>query len=371
MFIERVKFTEPYSLQLVGGDDQRLETFLAQKGILSEDDIPNLPFHPIDQPIVTPYPPIVEPYPPGVVPPPGGGYPPGTPPTPIPPGGGVLYPCGQIPLGGIIMWSGAIADIDTVCWALCDGTPPTPDLRNRFIVGAGVDDPTLNFYQVGDTGGLDEVDISHLHAAGTLAADNESAHTHGIGTYAAANESSHTHGDGTYAAANDTHDHNDTFTIDNDAHTHDVTGTSGSEATHYHVAGNLSTATPTNTPSGHAITDGASTEVLSLASHMTHVHEVTGNTQSGVAHSHGDGTYAAASDTHNHGISGSVSNDTHGHDVTGTSGAGSAHTHSLSGTSGAGSAHGHTISGNTATGGDTTHDNRPQYYALAFIMRIA
>ena len=34
------------------------------------------------------------------------------------------------------MWSGTIADIPTG-WALCDGiTPNTPDLRNRFIVGA-------------------------------------------------------------------------------------------------------------------------------------------------------------------------------------------------------------------------------------------
>lgn len=44
---------------------------------------------------------------------------------------------GTIPVGGIIMWSGTIANIP-IGWALCDGntTNGTPDLRNRFIVGA-------------------------------------------------------------------------------------------------------------------------------------------------------------------------------------------------------------------------------------------
>lgn len=42
---------------------------------------------------------------------------------------------GTIPVGGIIMWSGTIASIPTG-WALCNGSSSTPDLRNRFIVGA-------------------------------------------------------------------------------------------------------------------------------------------------------------------------------------------------------------------------------------------
>ena len=42
---------------------------------------------------------------------------------------------GTIPVGGIIMWSGTIANIPTG-WALCNGSNSTPDLRNRFIVGA-------------------------------------------------------------------------------------------------------------------------------------------------------------------------------------------------------------------------------------------
>lgn len=42
---------------------------------------------------------------------------------------------GTIPIGGIIMWSGTIASIPTG-WALCNGSSSTPDLRNKFIVGA-------------------------------------------------------------------------------------------------------------------------------------------------------------------------------------------------------------------------------------------
>lgn len=44
-----------------------------------------------------------------------------------------------VPTGSIVMWSGTIATIPTG-WALCDGTNGTPDLRERFIVGAGLTD---------------------------------------------------------------------------------------------------------------------------------------------------------------------------------------------------------------------------------------
>jgi microcystin-dependent protein len=43
-----------------------------------------------------------------------------------------------VPSGGIIMWSGSIATIPTG-WFLCNGANSTPDLRNRFIIGANVD----------------------------------------------------------------------------------------------------------------------------------------------------------------------------------------------------------------------------------------
>lgn len=53
---------------------------------------------------------------------------------------------GNVPSGGIIMWSGTVANIPAN-WALCDGNNGTPNLTDRFIVGAG------NTYTPGDTGG--------------------------------------------------------------------------------------------------------------------------------------------------------------------------------------------------------------------------
>ena len=51
-----------------------------------------------------------------------------------------------VPGGFIGMWSGSAETIPTG-WALCDGTNGTPDLTDRFILGAG------KAYQPGATGG--------------------------------------------------------------------------------------------------------------------------------------------------------------------------------------------------------------------------
>lgn len=51
-----------------------------------------------------------------------------------------------VPNGAIIMWSGTVATIPNG-FLLCDGTNGTPDLRNRFVIGAG------DTYAVGATGG--------------------------------------------------------------------------------------------------------------------------------------------------------------------------------------------------------------------------
>lgn len=51
-----------------------------------------------------------------------------------------------IPIGGIILWSGSITSIPTR-YRLADGTGGTPDLRDRFVIGAG------GTRTVGQTGG--------------------------------------------------------------------------------------------------------------------------------------------------------------------------------------------------------------------------
>ena len=148
---------------------------------------------------------------------------------------------GFIPSGGIIMWSGSVASIPSG-YFLCDGSNSTPDLRNRFIVGAG------DTYAVDATGGADSV---------TLDASQIPAHTH------------------TFSGSTNT----------TGAHTHTV------------AAGN----------------SGGADNIIT-----------TGNARSN------DTSYT-------------------------TSSAGD---------------HSHTFSGTTAsTGGGGSHENRPPYYALAYIMK--
>jgi hypothetical protein len=72
--------------------------------------------------------------------------------------------------GMIIIWSGSSASIPSG-WLLCDGSNSTPDLRNRFVVGA------TSTYAVGATGGsADAIVVSHTHTA----TSTDSGHTHTI-----------------------------------------------------------------------------------------------------------------------------------------------------------------------------------------------
>ena len=50
--------------------------------------------------------------------------------------GGKISGFGTVPIGGIIMWSGTKAQIP-VGWVLCDGQNNTPNLCDKFVLGAG------------------------------------------------------------------------------------------------------------------------------------------------------------------------------------------------------------------------------------------
>lgn len=83
-----------------------------------------------------------------------------------------------VPTGVIVLWSGSSTSIPAG-WALCDGLNGTPDLRDRFVIGAG------GSYVVGSTGGsADAVVVSHTHTTpdhthtGTVA--SAGAHTHNV-----------------------------------------------------------------------------------------------------------------------------------------------------------------------------------------------
>ncbi len=58
----------------------------------------------------------------------------------------------SLPVGTICLWAGAIVNIPAG-FILCDGNGGTPDLRNRFVVGAG------DTYAPDDSGG----DANHNH----------------------------------------------------------------------------------------------------------------------------------------------------------------------------------------------------------------
>lgn len=80
---------------------------------------------------------------------------------------------GGVPSGLIAIWSGSIATIPSG-WLLCNGTSGTPDLRDKFVVGAG------STYAVAATGGSkDAIVVSHTHTA--TVTDPGHTHTYGQG----------------------------------------------------------------------------------------------------------------------------------------------------------------------------------------------
>jgi len=132
---------------------------------------------------------------------------------------GTLTAGGAVPSGAIIMWSGAANAIPTG-YVLCDGTNSTPDLRNKFVVGAGAG----SAYSVGDTGGsADATLVSHSHTINN--------HTHSVSGNTGNDSHSHTIqssssiGGGTRVTSqNDT---GNTATTSSDTHSHSFSATTG------------------------------------------------------------------------------------------------------------------------------------------------
>ena len=123
--------------------------------------------------------------------------------------------------GMIMLWSGSSATIPSG-WLLCDGSNSTPDLRNRFVVGA------TSTYAVGATGGsADAIVVAHTHTGTTSTIGN---HNHTIpgntGTGGGGQQSSFVT-DGNFnpytVPTGDAGSHNHTFTTNS-------TGSSGTNA---------------------------------------------------------------------------------------------------------------------------------------------
>ena len=84
-----------------------------------------------------------------------------------------------IPAGLISMWSGSIGSIPSG-WYLCDGSNGTPNLTDRFIIGAG------STYAVNGTGGVSSVTLTtnnmpaHTHTATSTVKDDGHFHSAGV-----------------------------------------------------------------------------------------------------------------------------------------------------------------------------------------------
>ena len=85
-----------------------------------------------------------------------------------------------VPVGGIIMWSGSIAEAEALTnWRICDGDNGTPDLRDKFVMGVGSSVNTSTATK-GETGGANSYTLAlnqmpeHKHDV------SDSGHSHTI-----------------------------------------------------------------------------------------------------------------------------------------------------------------------------------------------
>ena len=162
-----------------------------------------------------------------------------------------------MPVGGIIIWSGSAAAIPTG-WLLCNGTSGTPNLMDRFIVGAG------STYAVGATGGAATV---------ALAEANLPSHVHGISFTSGGESQGHVHGGTTNDAG--IHQHTVPSNVDN-LGVNTGNGTAGISGADLRIVDSFTASSGNHS---HGFTTGGN--------NVGHTHAINGSTQgagSGTAH---------------------------------------------------------------------------------------
>ena len=234
-----------------------------------------------------------------------------------------------VPSGAIFLWSGAVNAIPSG-YVLCNGSNSTPDLRDRFVVGAG------NSYSPNTSGGSASITLSTNNLPGHT--HNTGNHSHGVNSHTHSTPN-HSHGVNAHSHSTPNHNHN------MNAHSHNG-GTSN-------TGGHSHNTTLYNSYSGRSSRpNGAIATVAKIGNGHDSPSNNTGN------HSHNFGTSNAASNTNssgagNTGNAGANTNNSGG----GTTGNAGANTTAVSaGTTG-------------STGSGSSFDNRPPYYALCYIMK--
>jgi len=138
------------------------------------------------------------------------------------------------PSGMIVLWSGSTGSIPSG-WVLCNGSNSTPDLRNRFVVGAG------DTYSVDATGGSATVTPSGTNAGTALTEAQLPSHAHSSNVFR------YTDNAGTNPSAADSGTASGKLFAAGNFGTHDMVSTSstGSGSTHTHTfSGNSQTNLP-------------------------------------------------------------------------------------------------------------------------------
>ena len=121
----------------------------------------------------------------------------------------------NLPIGSIILWVGEGGGFPAG-WQLCDGTNGTPNLSNRFPLGAAVDGDLLV------TGGVE----THVHSLGTTGSRAAHAHTGFSGSSGGTGSNSNVLGNSGRAAAMAGHSHALSMGVwDGDEHSHTVGAT--------------------------------------------------------------------------------------------------------------------------------------------------
>ncbi|NIQ10023.1 MAG: hypothetical protein GWO10_09120 [candidate division Zixibacteria bacterium] len=237
--------------------------------------------------------------------------------------GSLLTGIEGVPSGVIALWSGSTASIPSG-WVICDGTNSTPDLRDRFVVGAG------NTYAVDATGGSNTV---------TLAEANLPGHTHSV--------SGTTDSDG--------------------AHTHNTSGNTSNSGNHTHTLSGNTSNTGAHSHNGSTSNTGSHKHSLQYPfGGNPSVRRIDDNTGAAF-NTDNNGMNNAGAHSHNFTTSNTGN---HSHTLSGNAAAGGDHSHTVSGTTDSAGAHTHTFSTTSgSTGSGTAHENRPPYYALAYIMK--